>query len=112
GSAAGRRRGEAARDEVRTAGPARSLSLSLSHPSGVLAADGKSLAYVTASVIDSHGVVVPGASHDIRFSVSGAGLLKATDNGQQENARGYTSDTQSAFFGQALAVVSSTREPG
>jgi beta-galactosidase len=109
-SGAGRR--EVARDEVRTAGPARSLSLSLSQSSGHLAADGKSLAYVTASVVDSRGVVVPDASHDIRFSVSGAGVLKATDNGQQENARGYTSDTQSAFFGQALAVVGSAREPG
>jgi beta-galactosidase len=110
GSGAGRH--EVARDEVRTAGPAWSLSLSLSQSSGTLAADGKSLAYVTASVVDSRGVVVPDASHDIRFSVSGAGVLKATDNGQQENARGYTSDTQSAFFGQALAVVGSGREPG
>jgi len=105
-------RRELARDEVRTAGPARALSLALSESSGTLAADGTSLAYVTASVVDARGVVVPDASHDIRFSVSGAGVLRATDNGRQENARGYTADTQSAFFGQALAVVGSGREPG
>jgi beta-galactosidase len=105
-------RHQVARDEVRTAGRARKLALSLSQSSAALAADGQSLAYVTASVVDSGGVVVPDASHDIQFSVSGAGVLKATDNGRQENARGYTSPTQAAFFGQALAVVGSAREPG
>jgi beta-galactosidase len=106
------RRHELARDEVRTAGPARRLSLSLSESSGALAPDGQSLAYVVASVVDAHGIVVPTATPDIRFAVSGAGILKATDNGRQENARGYTSDTQAAFFGQALAVVGSSHEPG
>lgn len=101
---------EAARDEVRTAGPARALSLSSSAAS--LAADGQSLAYVTASVVDAHGVVVPGAHELIRFSVTGAGVLKATDNGRQENARGYTSPSQEAFFGQALAVLGAGRQPG
>jgi beta-galactosidase len=101
---------EVARDEVRTAGAARSLSLS--SPSSALAADGRSLAYVTASVVDAHGVVVPSASHLIRFTVAGAGSLKATDNGRQENAGGYTSPSQPAFFGQALAVVAAGRKPG
>jgi beta-galactosidase len=101
-----------ARDTVRTAGPARELTLSRSESSAALAADGRSLAYVTASVVDARGVVVPGATHNIRFSVAGAGVLKATDNGRQENARGYTSATQAAFFGQALAVVEAGREPG
>src|SRR5262249_53975093 len=87
---------EVARDEVRTAGAAHSLSLSSSSsPSSSLTADGRSLAYVTASVVDAHGVVVPSASHLIQFAVAGAGSLKATDNGQQENARGYTSSSQS-----------------
>ncbi|HTU05227.1 MAG TPA: glycoside hydrolase family 2 TIM barrel-domain containing protein, partial [Trebonia sp.] len=103
---------EVARDEVQTAGPARALTLTPSQSATVLAADGQSLAYVTASVVDARGVVVPGATNDIRFSVSGAGVLKATDNGRQENPRGYTSGTQAAFFGQALAVVGAGREPG
>jgi beta-galactosidase len=101
---------EVARDEVRTAGSARALSLSSSTAS--LAADGQSLAYVTASVVDVHGVMVPGARELIRFSVTGAGVLKATDNGRQENARGYTSPSQEAFSGRALAVVGAGRQPG
>lgn len=55
---------------------------------------------------------MPGARNLIRFSVSGAGMLKATDNGRSENAAGFTSPSQTAFFGQALAVVGSAREPG
>ena len=103
---------QVARDEVRTAGPARALSLSRDAAPAVLTADGTSLAYVTASVVDHDGVLVPGAAPVIRFAVSGAGTLKATDNGRQENATGYTSAAQAAFFGQALAVVGATREPG
>jgi beta-galactosidase len=101
---------EVAREVIKTAGPARSLTLSA--PSSALTADGKSLAYVIASVVDDRGVVVPGARDLIRFSVAGAGTLKATDNGRSENAAGFTSPSQAAFFGQALAVIGSAREPG
>jgi beta-galactosidase len=101
---------EAARDTVVTAGEPRMLVLAPDRQ--VLAADGSSLSYVSVSVVDARGVLVPDADTVIRFSVRGAGTLTATDNGRPENAYGYTTPSMPAFNGRALAVVGATREPG
>jgi beta-galactosidase len=101
---------EVARDTVRTAGPPRTLTLTPDKQ--VLAADGGSLSYVEAALVDARGVLVPHADNLITFRVSGAGSLTATDNGRPENAYGYTSAAMPAFNGRALAVVGATREPG
>jgi beta-galactosidase len=101
---------EVARDQVQTAGPPRTLTLS--PDKRALTADGTSLSYVEATITDAHGVVVPHADNLIQFSVSGAATLTATDNGRQEGAASYTSSSMPAFNGRALAVVGATREPG
>jgi beta-galactosidase len=93
-----------------TAGEPRTLVLAPDKQ--VLTADGSSLSYVSVSVVDARGVLVPHADTVIRFSVSGAGTLTATDNGHPENAYGYTTSSMPAFNGRALAVVGATREPG
>jgi beta-galactosidase len=99
-----------ARDSVQTAGPAHALSLAAD--SQVLTADGQSVAFVTASVTDRRGVVVPSAGHELSFSVSGAGILAGTDNGHQDSAVGYHSPQIAAFQGKALAIVRAGRRPG
>jgi beta-galactosidase len=88
---------EVARDEVRTAGA----------PAGIrLTADrGSSLSFVTAEVVDDNGVVVPTANNELTFHVSGGGQLAGLDNGQQESAENYQSDSRAAFNGKALAMV-------
>src|SRR5579875_2921585 len=101
---------EVARDELVTAGPARTLRLT--PDKRVLTADGTSLSYVTAEVVDRSGNLVPRAGNPIRFTVTGAGRLAATDNGREENAAGYTSASQAAFNGLALAVVGAARQAG
>src|SRR5207248_2093111 len=58
---------EVARDRLVTAGPARAVTLT-AEPRGEGA-----MAFVTASVVDAHGVVVPGAEPVLRFSVRGPG---------------------------------------
>ncbi len=67
--AVGRRKGKAvATDVLRTAGAAHALRLTPDRSS--LAADGRSLLFVTAEVVDAHGVVVPDAEHLISFEVT------------------------------------------
>jgi beta-galactosidase len=99
-----------ATDSVRTAGPA--CSLALSADTSMLTADGQSVAFVTASVVDRSGTVVPSAENDVSFSVFGAGILAGTDNGREESASGYCSPQIPAFRGNALAIVRATQEPG
>ncbi|MFJ6080245.1 glycoside hydrolase family 2 TIM barrel-domain containing protein [Streptomyces sp. NPDC092369] len=91
-----------ATDVLRTAGPPHAVRLTADRKS--LAADGRSLLFVTADVVDAHGVVVPDAEHLITFDVQG-GSLAGLDNGREESAERYQATTRTAFHGKALAIV-------
>jgi len=69
-----------------------------------------SLAYVTAEVVDRHGVVVPDADNHIAYDVSG-GSIAGLDNGREEDAEGYKGSAHTAFNGKGLAIVQA-RRPG
>nr|WSZ12753.1 DUF4982 domain-containing protein [Streptomyces canus] len=108
--AVARRNGKVvATDVLRTAGKPHAVRLTADRNS--LAADGRSLAFVTADVVDSRGVVVPDAEHLISFAVRG-GSLAGLDNGREESAERYQATTRTAFHGKALAIVRSGTEPG
>ncbi|WP_329342474.1 DUF4982 domain-containing protein [Streptomyces sp. NBC_00663] len=98
-----------ATDVLRTAGAAHAVRLTADRKS--VAADGRSLVFVTAEIVDARGVVVPDAEELISFEVKG-GSLAGLDNGRQESAERYQASTRTAFHGKALAVVRSGAEPG
>ncbi|MFD8395344.1 glycoside hydrolase family 2 TIM barrel-domain containing protein [Streptomyces sp. NPDC059680] len=100
---------EVATDVLRTAGAAHAVRLTADRSS--LAADGRSLVFVTAEIVDAHGVVVPDAGHLITFGVTG-GSLAGVDNGREESAERYQASTRTAFHGKALAIVRSGTKPG
>ncbi|MGX9888117.1 glycoside hydrolase family 2 TIM barrel-domain containing protein [Streptomyces sp. NPDC002276] len=105
-SSGGRR---VATDLLRTAGAAHAVRLTADRKS--LAADGRSLVFVTADVVDAQGVVVPDAEDLIAFEVRG-GSLAGLDNGREESAERYQSSTRTAFHGKALAIVRSGTRAG
>ncbi|MFF4394219.1 glycoside hydrolase family 2 TIM barrel-domain containing protein [Streptomyces sp. NPDC001480] len=108
--AVARRDGKAvATDVLRTAGAPHAVRLTADR--GSLAADGRSLVFVTADIVDAHGVVVPDAEHLIAFRVRG-GSLAGLDNGREESAERYQSSTRTAFHGKALAIVRSGTDAG
>ncbi|WP_216588343.1 glycoside hydrolase family 2 TIM barrel-domain containing protein [Streptomyces brasiliscabiei] len=108
--AVARRNGKAvATDVLRTAG--RPHAVRLTADRGSVAADGRSLAFVTAEIVDARGVVVPDAEHLITFDVRG-GSLAGLDNGREESAERYQASTRTAFGGRALAIVRAGTEPG
>ncbi|MEX1653017.1 glycoside hydrolase family 2 TIM barrel-domain containing protein [Streptomyces pseudovenezuelae] len=98
-----------ATDVLRTAGRPHAVRLTADRAS--LAADGRSLVFVTADVVDARGVVVPDAEHLLSFAVTG-GSLAGLDNGRQESAERYQAATRTAFHGKALAIVRAGTEPG
>ncbi|MFD5341689.1 glycoside hydrolase family 2 TIM barrel-domain containing protein [Streptomyces hawaiiensis] len=98
-----------ATDVLRTAGAPHAIRLSADRKS--LAADGRSLVFVTAEVVDRHGVVVPDAEHLLSFEVAG-GSIAGLDNGRQESAERYQASTRTAFHGKALAIVRSGTKAG
>jgi beta-galactosidase len=83
-----------ATDVLRTARAAHAVRLTADRES--LAADGRSLVFVTAEIVDARGVVVPDAEHLISFEVRG-GSLAGLDNGREESAERYQASTRTAF---------------
>ncbi|NGO06790.1 DUF4982 domain-containing protein [Streptomyces sp. HC44] len=98
-----------ATDVLRTAGKPQAVRLTADRKS--LPADGRSLCFVTAEVVDARGVVVPGAEHLLAFDVEG-GSLAGLDNGREESAERYQASTRTAFHGKALAIVRSGSRAG
>jgi beta-galactosidase len=92
-----------ATDTRRTAGAAAAVVLAPDRAR--ITADGRDLAFVTASVVDAHGVLVPRAKDRIRFSVSGPGEIVATDNGDATSHEPFQSKERRAYGGLALVIV-------
>ncbi|MGH3319058.1 MAG: DUF4982 domain-containing protein [Streptosporangiaceae bacterium] len=99
-----------ARDEIVTAG--RPHVLRLTPDRRVIAADGTSLSFLTVGIVDSRGLVVPGADNRVHVHVAGQGTLAGVDNGREENAQSYQAPHVRVFNGKALAIVESTRKAG
>jgi beta-galactosidase len=94
---------EWATDQVKTAGAA--AKLTLTQDRATIAADGKDLSFVTLTVEDEAGLLVPRANHAIHFAISGPGEIVATDNGDPTDRTVFSSPDREAFSGKALAIV-------
>ncbi|UJF31430.1 Ig-like domain-containing protein [Paenibacillus hexagrammi] len=101
-----------ATDVIRTA--AQPYTITLSPDKRVIAADGKSLSYVEADVVDQDGNIVPNANNLLKFDVTG-GTIVGVDNGKQESNELYkwenvehnTHSERSAYNGKALVIIQS-----
>ena len=94
---------EAARDELRTAGKPAAVVLKVDRPRLTAAWD--DVAYVTAEVVDEHGVVVPSAADEITFAVTGPGSVVAVDNQDITSHESFQGNVRSAFQGRCIAIV-------
>jgi len=109
--AVGKRGGEiVASAEVRTAGPAAALRLSVDRAE--IRAGIRDIAHVTVEVVDADGVVVPTSGHLVRFTVEGAARLLAVGNGDPTDHNPYQAQERRAFHGLLLAMIQSTDETG
>ena len=96
--------------ELRTAGPAARIVLKSDR--SVLTPTWDDLAHVTAEIVDERGVLVPGASHEITFTVTGPGAIIAVDNGDALDHEAYQSTRRRAFQSRCLALVRAMRPAG
>jgi beta-galactosidase len=96
-----------AADEVRTAGaPAR---VRLTPDRIVIAADGDDLSFVTVRIEDKDGNLCPLADSLVKFHVTGAGAIRAVDNGNAATVELFNAGHRKAFNGLALLIVKSQR---
>ena len=92
-----------ASDVVKTTGSAAKLALQVDRSS--IRADGKDLSFVTLTVQDKDGLMVPNAMNHVRFSVKGPGEIIATGNGDATSHVSFQSKEPDAFNGLCLAIV-------
>ena len=100
-----------ATDTVKTTGAATQLQLKPDR--AVIAGDGHDLSFVTLTVADAAGLMVPRSKNAITFDISGPGEIVATDNGDATDLVAFSSKERKAFNGLALAIVKAKRgQPG
>jgi len=95
---------------VRTAGaPARLL---MQADRKLIAADGNDLAFVTVSMVDKDGNLVPDADQQLAFEVAGAGCFKAVCNGDATSLEPFVEPQMKLFHGQLVVVVQASKTKG
>ena len=77
-----------------------------------LTADGEDLAFVTVSLTDADGTLIPDAADQLRFEVEGAGTFRAVCNGDATSLEPFTEPTMRLFNGQLVVIVQAGYKPG
>ena len=95
---------------IRTAGPPHHLRLTTDRQT--MAADGKSLAFVTVEVVDKDGNLCPNAENQVFFEVDGNVNIAGVDNGCQTSMERFKADNRKAFNGKCLVVLRAGKQPG
>jgi len=115
---------QVATDELRTAGKPTHLLLSTglneAHltntphltPFPTLTPDWNDVAYVTATLLDANGVVVPDSATLVHFNVTGPGEVVAVDNGNMLDHDPFHASTRKLYTGNAVAIVRATAAAG
>ena len=100
-----------AEDVVKTTGaPAR---IALAADRATLEADGSDLAFVTVTIADGDGLLVPRARNLVKFELSGPGEIAAVDNGDATSFAPFQAQERHAYNGLALVIVRTRAgEPG
>jgi beta-galactosidase len=108
--AVGRNQGRAAANyELRTAGKAAKIALAADRTT--LKPVWDDVSYVTARVVDEHGVLVPGADAEIAFQVAGPGAVAAVDNADLSSHEPFQATARHAYQGQAIAIIRRAKGP-
>jgi len=91
--------------EIHTAGKA--ATLELISDKRVIKKDRYDLAYITVSMKDSDGNLVPNANHSINFEITGGGKIVGVDNGYQANLDSFKASSCKLYNGKCIVIVQS-----
>jgi beta-galactosidase len=94
---------------IQTAGAPAKIVLSADR--NKIKADGEDLSFVTVTILDKDGNVVPKANNLLQFKLEGDAEIAALDNGLQTDLTPYSNKTsRKAFNGLALAIVKAHKQ--
>ena len=95
---------------IKTAGEATKIILKADRAN--INADGKDLSFITATVVDKNGVMVPNANNLIKFTIKGTGFIAGVDSGDPTSHELFKASQHTAMNGLALAIIQSNGKPG
>ena len=100
----------AANYELRTAGkPAKIL---LSVDKSAIANNWDDVAFVTVTIVDENGTLVPNADDLITFKTTGAGVVAAVDSADNNSHESYQAVARRAFQGICFAMLKANTGKG
>lgn len=70
------------------------------------------VSYVTATIVDANGVMIPTASDLITFEVTGAGRIAAVDSGNNASHESFQASERRAYQGRCFAMLKATASSG
>jgi beta-galactosidase len=97
-------------DKRETTGPPAKLVLRPDRSK--IAADGEDLSVIAVEVADAQGRIVPTASNEVAFNISGPARLIGVGNGDPSCHESDKGDKRSAFNGLCMAFVQAVKQPG
>jgi beta-galactosidase len=92
-----------ASDVVKTTGSPTAIAISADR--NAIRNDDRDLSFVTVTIADKDGNLVPRSRNPIRFTLEGPGEIVATDNGNPTSHRPFQLTEREAFNGLCLAIV-------
>ncbi len=90
-------------DRISTAGQPERLTAKADRSH--LNAGGEDLSFVTVTIADNRGNLVPRSNNLVKFSIEGPADIVATDNGDPTDMTSFPSLSRRAFNGMALAII-------
>lgn len=96
--------------EIKTAGKPAKIMLRADR--STIKAGGDDLSFITVKILDKDGNLVPDASDDVKFTVTGEGAVAGVDNGSETSLESFKADHRKAFNGMCLLVVKSKQKAG
>ena len=104
-------KGQKAQEQVvRTAGEPAALKFEFDR--AVLCADGDDMLFVTVSLVDAKGTLIPDAADQLEFAVTGAAKFQAVCNGDATSLESFAEPTMRLFNGQLVVYLRSTDKTG
>ncbi len=108
--AVGRNKGQVVVDELRTAGKPAKIVLAVDRSK--LRPVWDDVSYVTVTIVDANGVIVPTASDLITFKVTGPGVIAAVDSGDNISHESFQASERHAYQGRCFAILKANASSG
>lgn len=101
---------EVVSEELKSAGPPAKIILTTDQSS--LTNNFDDVAFVTAKIVDANGITCSNEDTRIKFTIDGAGVIEALDNGNLSSHDMYKATEYAAYHGKCLALIKAKGSDG